>query len=146
MTKDTLVRSIEKCLNTQEMMLLRIKNGIYDNRAKNLDQMLQPFEHVNEFLKDPENRLQDFFGDLIYEALTSHCENSLHKARQIYNIFFKEKSGFFGSKVQYVEPSQIDVEKAKAHFKDLSIINEKVVETMKGGLQRLQSLGIENFE
>ena len=146
MTKDSLVRSIEKCLSTQEMMLLRIKNGIYDNRAKNLDQMMQPFEHANEFLNDPENRLREFLGDLIFDNLTAHSKNEEIKARQIYDIFFKEKSGFFGSKIQFVEPSQIDIEKAKANYQDLAKINEKIVENIKSGLQRIQSLGIENFE
>ena len=145
-TKDTTIRTIEKFMNSQDMLMLRIKKGVFENGAKNLDQILAPFEQFIEFLKTPENNLLNLLGSITYNNILNYAQDSLSKCQKIYDTFFVVSSGLFGKKIKFVEPSQVDIEKAKSYYKDLASLNEKMDEYIKIGLQRLHSLDVDKFQ
>ena len=146
MTKDTTIRTIEKFMNSQDMLMLRIKKGVFENGAKNLDQILVPFEQFIEFLKSPENNLLNLLGSITYNNILNYAQDSLSKCQKIYDTFFVVSGGLFGKKIKFVEPSQVDLEKAKSYYKDLANLNEKMDEYIKIGLQRLHSLDVDKFQ
>ena len=145
MTKDTTIRTVEKFMNSQEMLMLRIKKGVFEDGAKNLDQMLVPFQQFIEFLTLPENNLSELLGSISYNNILSYSQDGLAKCQKIYDTFFVESSGLFGKKIKFVEPKEVDREKAKSYYKDLVATNEKMIEYIKIGLQRLHSLDIDKF-
>jgi len=146
LTKDTTIRTVEKFMNSQDMLMLRIKKGVFDDGAKNLDQILVPFEQFIEFLKSPENNLLNLLGTLTYNNILSYAQDGLSKCQRIYDTFFVVSSGLFGKKIKFIEPSQVDLEKAKSYYKDLTTINDKMNEYLKIGLQRLHSLDVDKFQ
>ena len=146
MTKDTTIRTVEKFINSQDMLMLRIKKGVFEDGAKNLDQILVPFEQFLDFLQSPENNLLNLLGSITYNNILAYAKDGLSKCQKIYDTFFVVSSGLFGKKIKFVEPSEVDKEKAKSYFKDLTTSNEKMNEYLKIGLQRLHSLDIDKFQ
>ena len=146
MTKDTTIRTIEKFINSQDMLMLRIKKGVFENGAKNLDQILVPFEQFVEFLKSPDTNLLILLGCITYNNILAYALDGLTKCQKIYDTFFVVNDGLFGKKIKFVEPSEVDKEKAKSYFKDLTTSNEKMNEYLNIGLQRLHSLDIDKIQ
>lgn len=145
MDKETTISSIEKLLSAQEMLLFRIKNGIYNNRGENLDQILNQYTDFVEFFRNPKHNFRELMGGIAYDNIMTYANNGLEECARIYYVYFTEPQGFF-KKIKFKDPSPIEIEKAKSYHKDLLTISEKLIEYINIGLQRLNSLDKDKFK
>ncbi|MDA3043941.1 hypothetical protein OFO01_00955 [Campylobacter sp. JMF_01 NE2] len=140
MNKADTIKAVERFVNSQEMMMFRVKKGIYQDSAQNLEQVFAPFKDFYSFLKNPANKLQELLGNVAYDSIVSFTESSIEHCDKIWGTYFVETKGLFKSGIKYVEPDFVAKEKAKAYYDDLVKNNEKLMEYIDIGLQRLHSL------
>ena len=122
------------------MMMFRVKKGIYQDGAQNLEQVFTPFKEFSAFLTNPANKLQELLGNVAYDSIVNFTNASIEHCDKIWNTYFTESKGLFKTTIKFIEPDFVAKEKAKAYYDDLVKNNEKLMEYIDIGLQRLHSL------
>lgn len=145
MNKDDTIKNINKIINNQNMLMIRIKNGLYKNDVKHLEQISTLYDNFMDFLKNPQNDLKKLFGAIIYDALVNYGTQGSRECKKINDIFFTEPSGLF-KKIKQKDVNQMGIEKAKSYYDDLNATNNKISEYLNIGIQRLHGLNSTIFE
>lgn len=144
MTKDEILKKIDKVLSAEELMLVKINKSIQNNDFKHIENIGNPYEEFVNFLKLKENRMDELLGSFLYDQILSYTNQSYLELQKIIDIFFEE-SGFFKKK-KGKKLTSIELEKTKSHYDDLKAINKKFAEYISSSIQRLNSLSKDKFE
>lgn len=145
MNKAATIATIEKSVRSLDMLMVRIKNSLYNSDPQNLDNILEPYKYFLEFLKKPEYNLREIMGPISYDSIVQYGTDGLNVCTKIYNIFFVESKGLFSTKIKFHEPSPIEMEKAKSYYDDVMVINKKIEDSVSLAMQRIHSLSDNQF-